>query len=96
MKKTNFPNTKVKSKIVFPHLVDSISLGSYITDAVGCSIGVASVEITYCVLTSEQERALYKMCRDERFGSPEQKADVSEKDCIDVKFPLIGMNGGDR
>ena len=96
MKKVNFPNTKVKSKIVFPHLVDSISLGSYITDAVGCTIGVASVEITYCVLTSEQERALYKMCRDERFGSPEQKADVSEKDCIDVKFPLIGMRGGVR
>lgn len=94
MKKMNFQNTKVKSKIVFPHLVDSISLGSYITDAVGCTIGVASIEITYCVLTMEQEHALYEMCQNERYGSPDPKTDVPGQACIDVKFPLIGMKGG--
>lgn len=83
-----------KTAIMFPHPVPIGMIDLYMRDSLPFDAAIASVEVKFVNLTSDEYDRLHKACMNERF--PNRAKKEGDQYALDLELPKIGMTGGVR
>lgn len=81
-----------KTSVVFPHLVPTSLMDTYLHKSMPYHAAIASIEVRFVTLDDDEYDALHDACMNECF--PRQRKPTVDPYALDLELPKLGMKGG--